>query len=196
MTEVNIKQTTCSLSKNWKNQSNVAPIKYITIPRTVLVAATLSVKISALLWKELQLPNVKEKFWIDSSVFLGYIWNGFRKFRLIVANKLEVIRDHTNIHQWHYIDTKDNLADYSSRGANEEYDKAVEYCFWGPPFLRKPETKWNIQDNKGRIVQDDPETKKCLQINRIEIGKVILEALEGRKSSWYKMKRVAAMVLR
>ena len=45
-------------------------------------------------------------------------------------------------------------------------------------------------------MQDDPETKKCLQINRIEIGKVILEALEGRKSSRYKMKRVVAMVLR
>ena len=47
-------------------KTRVAPIKCITIARLVLVAATLSAKISALLWKELQLLNVKEKFWIDS----------------------------------------------------------------------------------------------------------------------------------
>ena len=47
-------------------KARVAPIKYITIPRIELVAATLSVKISALLQKELQLLNVKETFLTDS----------------------------------------------------------------------------------------------------------------------------------
>ena len=41
---------------------HVAPIKYTTIPRMELVAATLSVKVSRLLQKELQLLNVKETF--------------------------------------------------------------------------------------------------------------------------------------
>ena len=49
----------------------VAPIKYITIPRMELVAATLSGKISALLWKELL--HVKERFLIDSEINLKYI---------------------------------------------------------------------------------------------------------------------------
>ena len=43
-------------------KARVAPIKYITIPRMEIVAATLSVKISAPLQKELQLLNVKETF--------------------------------------------------------------------------------------------------------------------------------------
>ena len=46
------------------------------------------------------------------------------------------------------------------------------------------------------ILQDDPEINKCLQINCISTGNDILEALESRISSWYKMKRVVAMVLR
>ena len=45
-------------------------------------------------------------------------------------------------------------------------------------------------------MQDDPEIKKCLQINCISTEKDTLEALESRISSWYKMKRVVAMVLR
>ena len=54
-------------------KARVAPIKFVTIPRTELVAATLSVKISPLLPKELQLLNVKETPWTDSEVVLGYI---------------------------------------------------------------------------------------------------------------------------
>ena len=45
--------------------AHVAPIKYITIQRMELVAATLSVKISALIQKELQFLNVMETFWTE-----------------------------------------------------------------------------------------------------------------------------------
>ena len=72
-------------------------------------------------------------------------------------------------------------------------DQAVQKWFPGPSFLWKPEVEWTIQDNKGRILQNDPEIKKCLHVNCI--GNNIVEALERKISSWYKMKRVVAMVL-
>ena len=173
-----------------------APIKYITIPRMELVTATLSVKILALLQNELQLLNVKETFWTDSKVVLGYIRNESRKFKVFVANGIELIRDHTGLHQWHYVGTKKNPADCSSRGIDVANDQAVRKWFRGPSFLWKPEAELTIQDKKGRILQNDPEIKKCLQINYISTGNDILEALESRISSWYKMKRVVAMLLR
>ena len=175
-------------------KTRVAPIKYITIPRMELVAATLSVKISALLQKELQLLNVKETFWTDSKVVLGYIRHESRKLKVFVANRIELIRYHTDIHQWHYVGTKDKPADYSSRGIDVANDQAVQKWFGGPSFLWKPEAEWTIQDNRGKILQNDPEIKKCFQINCISTGNHILEALESRISSWYKMKRVVAMV--
>ena len=64
-----------------------------------LVATTLSVKISVLLRKKLQFLNVKETFWTDSEVVLGYIRNESRKFKVFVANRIDMIRDHTDIHQ-------------------------------------------------------------------------------------------------
>ena len=115
---------------------------------------------------------------------------------MFVANRIEIIRDHTEMHQWHYIGTKDNPADYSSRGIDVANDQAVQKWFRGPSFLWKPEAEWTIRDNKERILQNHPEIKTCLQINFISAGNDILEALESRIYSWYKMKRVAAMVLR
>ena len=61
--------------------------------------ATLSVTISALLQTELQLLNVKQTFWTDSEVVLGYIRNESRKFKVFVANKIELIRDYPDVHQ-------------------------------------------------------------------------------------------------
>ena len=43
-------------------KARVVPIKYITISRMELVASTVSVKISPLIQKELQLLNIKKTF--------------------------------------------------------------------------------------------------------------------------------------
>ena len=75
-------------------------------------------------------------------------------------------------------------------------DQAVQKWLRGPPFLWKPEGEWTIQDKKEMILQNDPEIKTCLQINFISARNDILEALESRIYSSYKMKRVVAMVLR
>ena len=152
----------------------VAPIKYIMIPRMEFVAATLSVKISALLQKELQLFNVKETLWTDSEVVLGYIRNESRKLKVLLANRTEMIRNQTDIHQWHYVGTKNSPKDYSSRGIDVANDQAVQKWFRGPSFLLKPEAEWTIQDSKRRILQNDPEIKKWLQINCISTGNNIL----------------------
>ena len=69
-------------------KSRVAPLKYITMPRMELVAATLSVKISALLKRELQMNCDKEIFWTDSEVTLGYIRNESKNFKIFVDNRI------------------------------------------------------------------------------------------------------------
>ena len=53
----------------------VMSLKYISIPRLELLVATMPVKISVMLRKELQLPDVKVIYWTDSKSVLGYIKN-------------------------------------------------------------------------------------------------------------------------
>ena len=60
---------------------------------------------------------------------------------MLVAKRIEIIRDHTVIQQWRYIGTKDNSADYSSRGIAVANDQAVQKWFGGPSFLWKPEAE-------------------------------------------------------
>ena len=74
-------------------KARVGPLKYVSIPRMELVAATLTVKQSVLLRKELQYPDMKEAFWIDSQAVLGYIPNESRKFKIFVANSVEMIKE-------------------------------------------------------------------------------------------------------
>ena len=74
-------------------KAGVASLKYISIHRMELVAATLSVKQSALLRKELRYPDMKESFGTDSQAVLRYIANESRKIKIFVANRVEMIKE-------------------------------------------------------------------------------------------------------
>ena len=81
-----------------------------------LVAATLSVKIPALLKRELQMNCDEEIFWTNSKVTLGCIRNESKKFKIFVAIRVELILEHSEAEQWYYVNTKGNAAYYVSRG--------------------------------------------------------------------------------
>ena len=74
-------------------KSRVAPLKYISMPRMELLTATLSVKMSVLLKRELQMNYDKEVFSTDSEVTLGYIKNESKKLKIFVANRIELIEN-------------------------------------------------------------------------------------------------------
>ena len=62
-------------------KSRVSPIKYISIPRLELTAATSSIKMSKLLKKALDIKDYEETYWTDSKVILGYINNEVKHFK-------------------------------------------------------------------------------------------------------------------
>ena len=79
-----------------------------------MTAATLSVKISKMLKKELDIRVDDEIFWIDSNVVSGYINSDARQFKVFVANRVQKIRDHASPKQWHYVQSSSNPADNAS----------------------------------------------------------------------------------
>ena len=68
-------------------KSRVAPKKYVTIPHLELVAAVLSVKILALIRRELDTEWKNETFWTDSKVVLGYINNNTKTFKILLLTE-------------------------------------------------------------------------------------------------------------
>ena len=96
-------------------KSRVSPIKFVSIPRLELTAATLPIKMSKLIRNELEIGDFEEAFWTNSRVVLGYIQMK-SSFKIFAANKIQIIKVNSNVNQWKYISTKNNPADVDSRG--------------------------------------------------------------------------------
>ena len=95
-------------------KSQVAPMKYTSIPRIELAAAVLSTKMSGLVKKEFGFDDIAEYYWTDSKVVIGYLRNTQKRFKVFVANQVQQIRESSDVLQWHYIPSKMNPADHAS----------------------------------------------------------------------------------
>ena len=149
---------------------------------------------SAFLQQELDLGHVTEYFWTDSRVVLGYISNDTRRFHVFVANRVQEIRNHTEIAQWCYVKSSENPADEGSRGMKVE--DFVQNSTWikGPKFLWEDISSY--EQLKPDIDPDDPEVKK---VNVLLTESVSTEFEITRLdifSDWYKAKRAIAKCLK
>ena len=97
-------------------KARVAPVKTVTISRLKLAAATVAVRLGAVVKRELGIPVDSVTFWTDSTTVLRYIHNKTSRFKAYVANRVENILDLSSPKQWRYVGTKCNPADEASRG--------------------------------------------------------------------------------
>ena len=96
-------------------KSRVAPTKITTIPRLELTAAVVSAKVAVMVQEELNYTKLKQYFWTDSKVVLGYINNDAKRFHTFVANRVQVIRSNTDTKEWRYIDFQDFKAKFPTK---------------------------------------------------------------------------------
>ena len=176
-------------------KARVTPLRAITIPRLELAAAVVSVRVHSILERELDYTNVKETFWTDSKVVLGYINSDAKRFHVYVANRVQQIRDKTSTDQWKYVETKSNPADFSSRGMTVQAMINNEEWWNGPKFLWQPLENNHVNAEQGIIADDDPEVKK---VSAYVTGIQPLSFLDRLKyfSMWHNAKRATAVCLR
>ena len=177
-------------------KSRVTPPKVTTMPRLQLVAATVSVKVGALLKTELR-KDMRTTYWTDSKIVLGYINNCKTRFRVFVANRLQKIHLYTKPYEWQYVSSNENPADYTSRGITARERQKVDVWLNGPPYLYR-EIDGCSKEMVYHIKENDPEVKVSKQVYASKVSETndILGHLEEQISSWNKMKRVLAWVLR
>ena len=183
-------------------KSRVNPLMQITIPRLELTAATVSVKVSHHIRKELNLDEFQEVFWTDSKVVLGYIANESKRFHTFVANQVQQIQDHTNKKQWRYFSSQENPADHASRGLTVEEPK---FSSWlkGPKFLWENESFWSCEKQQSSGYQEldicDPNVKKAITMTtNSELEQPYKDLICQLKniSSWYRAKRIIALCIK
>ena len=86
---------------------------------------------------------MKEWFWTDSKVVIDYIKNDARTFKTIVFNRVQQIRENTNVKQWCYVPTRENPDGRASRGLNVVREHSGDCWFQGTPFLWQNENNWS-----------------------------------------------------
>ncbi|XP_068227674.1 uncharacterized protein [Palaemon carinicauda] len=103
----------CTLVIRW---ARVATLKRTTIPRLELTAAAIAAQMDSKLKTELNLKLAPSVFWTDSTSVLKYLGNPATRYQTFVDNKVNLIRDTSDIMTWRYINTTANPANLPSRG--------------------------------------------------------------------------------
>ena len=162
-------------------KSRVAPLKITTIPRLELTAAVVSAKVGVMLQEELNYANLKQFFWTDSKVVLGYINYDTKRFHMFVANRVQIIRSNTDTKKWRHMDTKNNPADHASRGLSAE-ELMRSNWFIGPAFLWEKEIR-NRKEEIPNIRIGDPEVKATVRTTVVKESCNLIDYV-SRFSSW------------
>jgi len=179
-------------------KARVAPLKRVTIPRLELTAAVLAVKMDQMLRHELQLPLQDSIFWTDSTTVLRYVDNEHSRFKIFVAHRVTVIREHSHPSQWHCVKSGENPANQASKGMKVKDFIDSQTWLQGPSFLLKSQEDWPELPYVKDTPQDDPEVKSCAvkveedgQKEELALNKLIMYY-----SDWTRLKRGVAWLLK
>ncbi|XP_061186136.1 uncharacterized protein LOC133194158 [Saccostrea echinata] len=165
-------------------KSKLSPQLGHTIPRLELCAAVLCTELAAFVLKHIDTTIHEVKFYTDSRIVLGYIYNQTKRFHTYVTNRVQRIRQHSTPKQWNYISSEANPADIGSRGifANE-----LPHSMWlqGPVCLQQQSYLLEKED----FPLIDTEKDNEIRNNNIVAQKTCLNTHEvykriDRFSSW------------
>ena len=120
-----------------------------SIPRFELTASTAAAEFFNSYRKEVYEEPEEVFFWSDSDCFLKQLRNRAARQPTFIKNRLSKIRTWSEVKQWHYVDTKNNPADISSRGLKAGDKEGWDVYLKGPHFLRAPE--WEPPENPEEV---------------------------------------------
>ena len=176
-------------------KTRVAPLRQISIVRLELQGAVMASRMAAAICEELTYTIRRVVFWTDSNVVLQYLNNESRRFHTFVANRVAEIREASEAEQWHYVQGKQNPADVCSRGLSVTELKNEPGWLGGPEFLKYNEDRWPHQGESSVLSETDPEVRASYATATESQAESSLPKPE-RFSSWLKLKRVVAWMVR
>ena len=95
---------------------------------------------------------------------LGYINNETKRFHVFVANRVQLINDHTDKEQLNFVDSKNDPANHGSRGLSGKNFLQAKSWFHDPEFLWKSVEHWLKQELAYHLSENYPEVRKLMSM--------------------------------
>ena len=174
----------------------VSPLKFVSIPRSELCAAVMSVRLALLVRNELRIPLDGVTYWSDSTTVLGWIKSSTFRYHVYVGNRLGEILDSSKPDQWHYVPSALNPADDLSRGVNAADLNEEHRWFHGPSFLLEPPDCWPVSPFIPPPDAGDPEVREVHWCGLVVRKEDEFDVLLNKVSRLNHLFRTSAYVLR
>ena len=174
-------------------KSRVAPLKPLTVPRLELQAAVLASRLYKTIMEELTIEVDDVIFMTDSMITLSWIRKRARNFKMFVATRVGEIQSNTDPSKWRHISGEVNVEDVLSRGLKASELKGS----WqhGPDFLHQSKNDWP-EEVKVETSLPDVEKERRHEKTVLAVSQSYDVIDYERYSSWRKLIRVAALVLK
>lgn len=185
------------------SKSRINPLnnKNMTVPRLELNAALLLSMLITKVWETLKLKfNISRVYlFTDSKIVLAWLHTEPMKLTAYVANRVKVITNNTADCLWLYVNTKDNPADYISRGVSPQELCTCDVWWHGPKFLHDSEYKFdNSIDLQSDLPLPETKTGTAFSSNPASSGTDVnyVFGILHKYSSIHRMVRVLAYIRR
>ena len=176
-------------------KSKVAPQHGHIIRRLELCAAVLAVELADMVTEQLRIEPENVRYYTDSQVVLGYLYNEERRFFTYVTNRVGRIRKSSDPEQWSYIAAGENPADEGTRCVPPELIMnstwIKEPTFLAEQDLLQPDSDYALVD-----AMNDKEIKPSVTSLKTNVSKMHQLGTERfrRFSDWTRLVSVFPML--
>lgn len=173
-------------------KTKVAPQKPLSIPRMELQAAVLGTRLATTICNG-HPPISKRYIWSDSRTVLCWLKADPRRFHQFVSLRIGEILESTEISEWRWIATKENVADEATKWQGVPDMSHNSRWFAGPPFLKQHESSWPSDDNVRKAEATEEIRTHLAHFTQNE---TTLTVDESRFSNYQRLLRSQAFFLR
>ncbi|XP_053692624.1 uncharacterized protein LOC128741073 [Sabethes cyaneus] len=175
-------EVNCSLVMS---RAKVAPLKRQSIPRLELMAAVLGARMSQTFLETTTLHIDRTTLWTDSRTVLSWLQSDQYKYKQFVAFRVGEILELTNMRDWRWVPTKQNVADVLTKwGRGPPLQNESEWVK-GPTMLYQLRDQWPVIEPSEDTIE---EARGLVMFHEV----VDVSAI----SRWTKLVRVTATVVR
>ena len=137
-------------------KTRVAPLKKISIPRMELQAAVLGVRMACKVEEFSGFIFDRKYYLTDSSAVLGMIRSDCSIFLEFVGTRISEIRSKSNVYDWFWVSTDQNLSDLGTRQYTSPQEMHIQSEYQvGLPWMYEKFELWPVAEKVGIIPEDE-----------------------------------------